>query len=442
MQPLYPLNDLASVILGFTILIILYALLVLEIMHRTAAALLTLSILLALDTLFRFSDFSEIVAGIDMDTILLLMSMMMFVGVLSRTGLFSYMASTILVRFHKKPFTLIVILSALTAFISAFIDNVTTVLLMTPIVLEIMERLKVDPRPVLISIVFASNIGGTATLIGDPPNIIIGTRANLGFMDFIYNLTPIIIVDFLAFLALIRLLFSKWINLYTSKARHLDGRKLNYSVVVDSFMLRRSLSILGIVIALFLLEDFLEYPPAIPPLIGIGVLLALLRGRIRIESLLEDVDWPTLVFFIAMFMVIKGVEDLGVMEFIAYKIYSFSTDYTVLLLLILWVSAIVSAFVDNIPFVMAMVPVISVIARITGLNSAPLYWALSLGGCLGGNGTLVGASANVVVAGIAERHGYHISFRGFLKYGMPVLFLTVGLASLYLILRYVVLGVG
>ncbi|HDJ83478.1 MAG TPA: hypothetical protein ENG44_00595, partial [Desulfurococcaceae archaeon] len=192
--------------------------------------------------------------------------------------------------------------------------------------------------------------------------------------------------------------------------------------------------------ALFLLEDFLEYPPAIPPLIGIGVLLLLLRNRIRIESLLEDVDWSTLVFFIAMFIVIKGVEDLGVMEFIAREIYSFSTDYMVLILLILWVSAIVSAFVDNIPFVMAMVPVIAAMAKAATLNPIPLYWALSLGGCLGGNGTLVGASANVVVAGIAERHGYTISFRSFIRYGMPVLMLTVGLASIYLVLRYVILG--
>lgn len=427
-----------NIVLGFTILVILYALLVLEIMHRTAAALLAVSIVLILDTFLRFSDFNELVEGIDMDTILLLMSMMMFVGILSRTGAFSYLASMILIKFHNKPFLLITILSSITALVSAFIDNVTTVLLMTPIVLEIMEKLKVDPRPILLSIVFASNIGGTATLIGDPPNIIIGTRAGLGFMDFIRNLTPIVVIDFFAFLILIKVMFSKWINLYESRVRVI--RNLQPSNRVDKYLLHRTLIILSVVIALFLLEDFLEYPPAIPPLIGIGVLLLLLRNRIRIESLLEDVDWSTLVFFIAMFIVIKGVEDLGVMEFIAREIYSFSTDYMVLILLILWVSAIVSAFVDNIPFVMAMVPVIAAMAKAATLNPIPLYWALSLGGCLGGNGTLVGASANVVVAGIAERHGYTISFRSFIRYGMPVLMLTVGLASIYLVLRYVILG--
>lgn len=427
-----------NIVLGFTILVILYALLVLEIMHRTAAALLAVSIVLILDTFLRFSDFNELVEGIDMNTILLLMSMMMFVGILSRTGAFSYLASMILIKFHNKPFLLITILSSITALVSAFIDNVTTVLLMTPIVLEIMEKLKVDPRPILLSIVFASNIGGTATLIGDPPNIIIGTRAGLGFMDFIRNLTPIVVIDFFAFLILIKVMFSKWINLYESRVRVI--RNLQPSNRVDKYLLHRTLIILSVVIVLFLLEDFLEYPPAIPPLIGIGVLLLLLRNRIRIESLLEDVDWSTLVFFIAMFIVIKGIEDLGVMEFIAKEIYSFSTDYMVLILLILWVSAIVSAFVDNIPFVMAMVPVIAVMAKAATLNPIPLYWALSLGGCLGGNGTLVGASANVVVAGIAERHGYTISFRSFIRYGMPVLMLTVGLASIYLVLRYVILG--
>ncbi len=427
-----------NIVLGFTILVILYALLVLEIMHRTAAALLAVSIVLILDTFLRFSDFNELVEGIDMNTILLLMSMMMFVGILSRTGAFSYLASMILIKFHNKPFLLITILSSITALVSAFIDNVTTVLLMTPIVLEIMEKLKVDPRPILLSIVFASNIGGTATLIGDPPNIIIGTRAGLGFMDFIRNLTPIVVIDFFAFLILIKVMFSKWINLYESRVRVI--RNLQPSNRVDKYLLHRTLIILSVVIVLFLLEDFLEYPPAIPPLIGIGVLLLLLRNRIRIESLLEDVDWSTLVFFIAMFIVIKGVEDLGVMEFIAREIYSFSTDYMVLILLILWVSAIVSAFVDNIPFVMAMVPVIAAMAKAATLNPIPLYWALSLGGCLGGNGTLVGASANVVVAGIAERHGYTISFRSFIRYGMPVLMLTVGLASIYLVLRYVILG--
>ena len=428
--------SIANVVLGFIILIILYALLVLEVMHRTAAALLVVSIVLILNIALGFTDFNELVEGIDMDTILLLMSMMMFVGILSRTGAFSYLASMILIKFHGKPFLLITILSSITALVSAFIDNVTTVLLMTPIVLEIMEKLKVDPRPILLSIIFASNIGGTATLIGDPPNIIIGTRAGLGFMDFIRNLTPIVVIDFLAFLILIRVLFSKWINLYGSHARTI--RNLQPSNRIDKYLLRRTLVILLMVIVLFLLEDFLEYPPAVPPLIGIGVLLLLLRNRVRIESLLEDVDWSTLVFFIAMFIIIKGVEDLGVMEFIAREIYSFSTDYMVLILLILWVSAIVSAFVDNIPFVMAMVPVVAAIARASALNPTPLYWALSLGACLGGNGTLVGASANVVVAGIAERHGYMISFKSFIKYGMPVLMLTVGLASIYLVLRYTI----
>jgi len=232
-------------------------------------------------------------------------------------------------------------------------------------------------------------------------------------------------------------MFSDRIRSYSAHTKSIKEASFNNRI--DKYVLHRTLGILAMVIMLFLLEDMLEYPPAIPPLIGIGILLFLLRNRVKVESLLEEVDWSTLVFFIAVFVVIKGVEDLGVIEFIAKEIYGFSTDYMVLILLILWVSAIVSALIDNIPFVMAMVPIIAVIARATSMDSTPLYWALSLGGCLGGNGTLAGASANVVVAGIAERHGYTISFRQFIKYGMPVLLLTVGLASIYLVLRYVVL---
>ncbi len=429
--------DLLRVSIGFAVLIVLYGLLIFEVMHRTAAALLSAALILILDVALRFAGFTDLIRGIDMNTILLLMSMMMIVSVLSRTGVFGYLASKILLKFYPNPFMLITVLTAITAVVSAFIDNVTTVLLITPIVLEIMEKLRIDPRPVLLAIVFASNIGGTATLVGDPPNIIIGSAAGLGFKDFIYNLTPIVVIDFLLFLLLLRFMYSKWLSYYKVKVGKLREIRTG-KTYIDKQMLYKVLGVLLLVLILFFLEDFFEYPPAVPPLIGVGLLMLLSRN-IDIDAVLGDVDWSTLVFFMAMFLVIRGVESLGVMDFIAQGICALSTDYVVLILLVVWISAIVSAFVDNIPFVMAMIPVIAAISRVTGMDTTPLYWALSLGGCLGGNGTLVGASANVVVAGISDRHGYHISFASFMRYGMPVLFLTVGASSIYLVLRYAIL---
>jgi len=344
----------------------------------------------------------------------------------------------ILLTFFKHPFRLIAVLSAITAAISAFIDNVTTVLLITPLVIEIARKIRVNPRPLLLSIIFASNIGGTATLIGDPPNILIGSIAKLGFMDFIYNLTPIVIVDFLFFLVLIRLLNNKWIIQYT-KATTRIRRLEYYHQPVNKRLLYKVLIALAIVIILFTLEDLLGYPPAIPALIGVSILMLLTGRRINIESVLRDIDWSTLVFFIAMFIVIKGVEDLGFVEFIANGICGISKDFVTIMMLIVWVSAILSAFIDNIPFVMTMIPVIPNIASSLHVDPTPLYWALSLGGCLGGNGTLVGASANIVVAGLADKHGYHIPFKTFIKQGMPVMILTVALSSIYLIIRYCIL---
>lgn len=428
-------HSAVSVGIGIGILVVIYVLLTFEILHRTAAAILGAAVVMILNIGMRFTDFRTLLEGIDLDTILLLMSVMIIVSVLSRTGAFDYLASTILSRFKTRPFALTAILSGFTAAVSAFIDNVTTVLLISPVVIEISRRLRIDPRPVLLSIVFASNIGGTATLIGDPPNIIIGSVAKLRFMDFIENLAPIVVVDFFVFLGVMRLLIRRWLEEYLRSAR-LDVLAELGVASIEKGLLRRVLVCLGIVIVLFTLEDFLRYPPAVPALIGAGLLMALARKRISIEQVLADVDWSTLVFFMAMFIVIKGVEELGVMEFIAYGIVGYAKSLTALLMLILWVSAFTSAFVDNIPFVMVMVPVISSISAVLAIDPKPLYWSLSLGGCLGGNGTLVGASANVVVAGIADRHGYHISFKSFMRYGMPVMVATVAVSALYLIIRY------
>ena len=430
--------SIPDVVLGFGILAVLYALLTLEVVHRTVAALFTAALVVVLDIGLGFVSYSDLINEIDMNTILLLMSMMMFVAILSKTGIFSYTSSKLLHRFHHRPLTLVAVLSGVTAVISAFIDNVTTVLLITPIILEITRKLRIDPKPILLSVVFASNIGGTATLIGDPPNILIGSRAGLSFGAFIANLTPAAVLAFTAFLAVTWASLRGWVRRYGGAAPAFEGVT---HPPVNRPLLLKALASMAVVLTLFGFEDVLKYPPAIPPLVGIGILLMLVRRGVKLEDVVSGVDWPTLVFFMAMFIVIKGVEALGVMDFIASGIMAVAKDYVSLIIVITWVSAFVSAFVDNIPFVMSMIPVVSKISVAAGVTSTPLYWALSLGGCLGGNGTLVGASANVVVAGIAERHGHHITFNYFLKRGMPVMVATVLTSTAYLILRYCILHI-
>ncbi|WP_052833772.1 SLC13 family permease [Staphylothermus marinus] len=423
-------------LIGALILILLYTLLTLEIAHRTVVALIVAGLVMILNIFLHFTSFRELIDSIDIDTILLLMSMMIMVSVLSETGFFNYLSSKILGKYFSKPYTLVVVLTGATALISAFIDNVTTVLIISPIVIEITEKLRVDPRPLLIMIVFASNIGGTATLIGDPPNILIGSHADLGFMDFIYNVAPAIILVFLAFIIVVRFLSRDWFHDFYSKVKRVSLGEVSYIAYIDKKQAEKVILPFLSVISLFTLEDVLGYPPAVPALIGVALLFILVGRRINIEEVLHRVDWTTLVFFAAMFMTIKGIEKLGLMHEIATGILSFSGSYIVLMLMILWISAITSAFIDNIPFVMTMLPVLDEILVHLNYNATPLYWALSLGSCLGGNGTLIGASANVVVAGISERHGYPVSFSGFLKYGMTVMILSIIVSSIYLILRY------
>ncbi len=420
-------------LLGFALLALMFILLALEILHRTIVAFLLAGIVFALNITLRFTTFDDLLAGIDLNTILLLMSMMIVVGALSKTGFFEYIAENLLYRTHRRPWLLVASLSLITALISAFIDNVTTVLLMAPIVIGICRELRIDPRPVLLATVFASNIGGTATLIGDPPNIIIGSAAHLGFNDFVQHLAPIVTLDALVLVGMSPVLFRGWFREYRAKVRSVVLRK---RVELDRALLRKVLATLAIVVSLFVLEDALGYPPSVPAVMGAAITLVLVHDRVGIDDIMSFIDWPTLVFFVFMFVAIRGIERMGVMDFVARSIATVAPTPALALMAILWISALLSAFVDNIPFVMAMVAVIPKLAASLGVDPTPLYWALSLGGCLGGNGTLVGASANVVVAGIAEKHGYPIPFRWFMRLGMPTMLTTVGLAALYLIARY------
>ncbi len=422
-----------QVIIGFGILLLLYILLIKEYFHRTVAAGLTAALTLIVLILLGRRTYMEILEGIDVDTIILLMAMMTMVTIMAEANIFTYLAIKIINKTYKNPFLLMTILCLSTGIISGFIDNVTTVILMTPIIINIAKRIRIDPRPLLVAIILESNIGGTATLIGDPPNILIGTFADLGFNDFIVNLGPIVAIDMIVTLAILRLIFKDWFNMWKHRIRYFT---IDETIEINRPLMYKSLIIFSITIVLFLLEDTLGYPPAIPALIGAGLLLATASREVTIHRALEGVEWTTLVFFIFMFIIIRGVQILGVMDFIAGNIASLNISKEALIIVIVWVSAIFSAFVDNIPFVMSMIPVIQKLNMTLGIAGPVLYWALSLGGCLGGNGTLLGASANIVVASVAEKHGYDISFKYFLGKGMPIMIITVGLATIYLLLFY------
>jgi len=429
------------ILLGIAVLVVLYGLLTFEVMHRTAAAIFVAGIVLVLNLFFHFMEYTDILNGIDIDTILLLMNMMIIVGILGKTGLFEYIALRLVLRFKDKPYQLLFILLVLTGVVSAFIDNVTTVLLIAPVIIDVFEEVGVTPIPALLGIVFASNIGGTATLIGDPPNILIGSMADIGFMQFIYNLTPIVILDLLVFTAILPYMFRGWYHEYSENLKKLDLDVLREKLRLiheglDEKLLKRTVVILALVITLFFLEDIFKYPPAVPAMIGAGLLMVFVRKKLVIEDIMNFIDWTTLVFFMAMFIIIQGVQGMGLLDWIAMRIMSLTTAKTGLILVITWVSAFLSAFIDNIPFVMSMIPVIKSITTTLAMNPLPLYWSLSLGGCLGGNGTMVGASANIVVVSLASKLGHDISFREFLKYGMTVMIITVAIATIYLIIRY------
>ena len=421
------------VFIGFGILFLLYILLIKEYFHRTVAAGLTAALTLVVLILLGRRTYMEVLEGIDVDTIILLMAMMTMVTIMAEANIFTYLAIKIIKKTHKNPFLLMTILCLSTGIISGFIDNVTTVILMAPIIINIAKRIRIDPRPLLVAIILESNIGGTATLIGDPPNILIGTFADLGFNDFIVNLGPIVAIDMIVTLAILKFIFKDWFTMWKHRIRYFA---IDETIEINRPLMYKSLIIFSITITLFFLEDTLGYPPAIPALIGAGLLLATTSREVTIHRALEGVEWTTLVFFIFMFIIIRGVQILGVMDFIAGNIASLNMPKEALIIVIVWVSAIFSAFVDNIPFVMSMIPVIQKLNMTLGIAGPVLYWALSLGGCLGGNGTLVGASANIVVASVAEKHGYDISFKYFLGKGMPIMIVTVGLATIYLLLFY------
>ena len=413
-----------------------YVLIATEKIHRVAAALGGAAIMLALGVTNAEHAFFSADSGIDWNVIFLLLGMMLIVGVLKRTGLFEYVAIWSAKKARGRPFPIMVILIVVTGLVSAAIDNVTTVLLVAPVTLLVCDRLGVPPVPFLLAEVFASNIGGTATLIGDPPNIIIAGRSGLTFNDFIVVLAPFVAVVLVVLVLLCRIMFRHAFRYDAERVDRVMALR-ERDAIRDPRLVVLSLAVLAVVLVAFTLHTVLHLEPSVVALLGGLLLLAL--SRLDPAEVAKDVEWPTLVFFAGLFVMVGGLVATGVIDTMANA----ATDAVdgrlwPATMLLLWGSAGLSAIVDNIPYVAAMSPVVAEMVDASGglSHAQVLWWALAIGADLGGNATAIGASANVVVLGIAERAGHRITFWGFTKYGLIVTVVSIALAVPYLWLRF------
>jgi Na+/H+ antiporter NhaD/arsenite permease-like protein len=412
-----------------------YALIATERVHRVAAALGGAVVMLLIGATDAEHAFFSEEAGIDWHVVFLLLGMMLIVAVLRRTGVFEYVAIWATKRARGRPFPVMVLLVLVTAVASALLDNVTTVLLVAPVTFLICERLNVPVAPFLIAEVIASNIGGTATLVGDPPNIIIARRAGLSFNDFLIHLAPLIVILLIVYIGLCRWLFRRAFRYDPERAA--EVMQLNErDAIEDGRLLALSGVVLALVLAGFLLQTTLDVDPSVVAIIGGLVLLG--ASRLNAGSVARDVEWPTLVFFAGLFVMVGGLVNTGVIDAVASEAAdAVEGRLGMATFVLLWGSAFLSAIIDNIPYVATMSPVVAELVAADGTDDAQvLWWSLALGADLGGNATAVGASANVVVLGLAERAGYRISFWEFTRYGLVVTVITVALAMPYLWLRY------
>lgn len=419
---------LASIIFGATYLVI-----VSERIHKTLVALLGGVFMI----LFRIVDQEEAIAAIDFNVIFLLVGMMVIANVTGRTGAFQWLAIRSAKLAQGNAVTMLILLAAITAIGSALLDNVTTVVLMAPLTLFVASEMEVSPVPFLVSQIMASNVGGTATLIGDPPNILIGSAADLSFVDFALNIAPVILLILLMFLATFFVLYRKDLRAAPEVRQRILALD-EAEVLTDVPLLRVSLLVLAGTVTGFVVASVADYEPATVALLGATVLL--IAGRQQPHDALREVEWQTIFFFVGLFMVVGGVEEAGLLERIGGRVADASGgSLTAATMLILWPGALLSGIVDNIPYTAATIPVVEQLGREVGApegTSNPLWWALALGAGLGGNLTIVAASANVYVVNVAERAGHRISFFLFLKYGIFATISSTTVAAGYLWLRY------
>ena len=440
--------------LACAIFVVTFALIVSEKVHKTKVALAGAALTLVLSILSQEEAFHSLHVGIDYSVIFLLISMMVIINVMGKSGIFEWTAVRLAKIAKGRPLPILILFVLLTAVFSALLDNVTTVLLLAPVTLLIADELNLDPFPFLIGLALASNIGGTATLIGDPPNLMIASRAHLGFMDFIVHLAPVVVVILAVFVAIIWVLYRGKMKVDEERRQHILGMNED-KLIKDPKLVKQSLVVLTIVTFGFLSHGWTHIEPATVALFGAALLL--LITDFHPHKVLAEVEWPTIFFFMGLYIVVGGVVKVGMVNDLSQLVirWTHPTESSMLTtsMVILWFSGFFSAFIDNIPYVATMAPLVGDMAGAVfhdgGLSLhqlpqetlhhpvlLPVWWALALGSCLGGNGTAIGASANVVVLGIAERSGKKISFLKFMAYGMPVMVISLLISMVYLYLRY------
>ncbi|MCR5176868.1 MAG: ArsB/NhaD family transporter, partial [Anaerovibrio sp.] len=413
---------MSTTTIAVVIFIAAYALIISEKVHRTIVGIVGAMLMIICGILSQ----EVAIHHIDFNTLGLLIGMMTIVNITAETGLFNFLAIWSAQKVKAQPMKLLLALATLTAVCSALLDNVTTVLLTVPVTFSITAQLKVDVKPFLMAQILASNIGGTATLVGDPPNIMIGSAVGLSFMDFIMNLTLPAIIIFLITVFVLEMIYGK--SLHTTPELQEQVMKLNASKQIrDKVLVKKCLAVLAITMGLFVMHNSLGLESATAALTGAGLLLLITftRDEEMISKVLGKVEWTAIFFFAGLFILVGALVETGVIKMLAEEAIAIthgSVEATAIL--ILWMSAFASAFVDNIPFVATMIPLIKDMGAMGLSNLEPMWWSLALGACLGGNGTLIGASANVVVASLAAKHGQQISFLGFMKVAFPCMVLS------------------
>lgn len=416
------------------IFIAAYALIISEKVHRTIVGIFGAMLMIV----FGIIDQETAIHHIDFNTLGLLMGMMIIVNITSETGLFNFLAIWSAKKVKAHPVKLLVALSALTAVCSALLDNVTTVLLTVPITFNIAAQLKVDVKPFLMAQIISSNIGGTATLVGDPPNIMIGSAVGLSFMDFIYNLTLPAIIIFVVTIAIMLGMYGS--KLHTQPELQDKVMRLNeYSQITDHALMKKCLGVLAVTMAMFVMHSTLHLETATAALSGAGLLLLITyhHDEEKIAKVLSKIEWLAIFFFAGLFVLVGALVETGVIKMLAAEAIEITHgNVTGTAILILWMSAIASAFIDNIPFVATLIPLIKDMGEMGLSNLEPMWWSLALGACLGGNGTLIGASANVVVASMAAQRGKPISFISFMKTAFPLMILSIIISTAYVWIRY------
>jgi len=419
----------ASQIIALAIFVAVIGVIVSEKLHRAACALIGAMLLILIGIL----EPKEALGFIDFNTIGVLIGMMMFVAVVKNSGIFEYLAVKAARIAKGNPWRIMVYFMIITAVLSAFLDNVTTVLLIGPMTFSICKTLELNPIPFLMTQIISSNVGGTATLIGDPPNIMLGSAADITFLQFILYDGPIVAIVMIATILGFRLLYHKGLTVTPEKMElimQMDEKK----EIRDQVLFYKSIVMICLVALAFILHDNLGLKTSVIAL-SCAALMIMIGGQ-DVEETVHDVEWPTIVFFAFLFIVVGGLEKVGIIHMMAEgMINATGSHYVILMIVILWVSALCSAVLDNIPFVATLIPLIQTMAS-EGIDVWPLWWAVSIGACFGGNGTIIGASANVVLTGIAGRRGYPITFIDFLKIGGPMMIMSIILATIYLLIRF------